>query len=60
MSLTMSVALALTAAGGSLSLTKASGASMASKFAGSSVAFMVGISAVTIGGLGVLLTVVLN
>ena len=60
MSLTMSVALALTAAGGSLSLTTASGVSMTNQFAGSNVAFMVGIGAVTIGGLGVLLTVILN
>ncbi|MCJ2139080.1 hypothetical protein [Methylobacterium sp. E-066] len=60
MSLTMSVALALTAAGGSVSLTTDSGASIADQFAGSNVAFMAGIGAVILGGLGVLLVTILS
>lgn len=60
MSTMMSVALVLAAAGGALSITTYAGAPVSDRFAGWDVAFMGGIGAVALGGLGVLLSAMTN
>lgn len=56
MSLTMSVALALAAAGGALTLATDSGAPISEQLAGWNLAFVGGIGAVALGGSGALLS----
>ncbi|AIQ88160.1 hypothetical protein A3862_29495 [Methylobacterium sp. XJLW] len=58
MSLMMSVALAVAAAGGALSLVMDSGASVSEQIAGSNLAFFGGIGAVALGGSAALVSMV--